>query len=68
MAKYVKKLKGEKAMRKLKLIKLKKRKKNETDYNIQKLIEKYIVLEQRVTALEKGNQKATHSSHWDKTH
>ena len=51
-------------MRKLKL---KKRKKNETDYNIQKLIEKYIVLEQRVTALEKGNQKATHSSHWDKT-
>lgn len=55
-------------MRKFKLFKLKKRKKNETDYNIQKLIEKYIVLEQRVTALEKGNQKATRSSHWDKTH
>ena len=54
-------------MRYLKLFKLKKRKQNETDYNIQKLIEKYVVLERRVTALEKGNQKATRSSHWDKT-
>lgn len=45
----------------------KKRKNSDIEYSIQKLTEKYFALERRVTEIEKGNQKVTRSSYWDKT-
>lgn len=44
------------------------RKKREMRYDINRLIQKYVELEHRVSKLEKGSRKtATRSCYWDKT-